>query len=219
MKKQKANTHTHTTPSIYEGLNENQKVLSTQCIIIDKHGEIFRYTLPQGINTVTEAITFKFTNFDDFDNQIKPLEMIEWHQRYFDKALPPTNEKNSAQIALWVWLKLCRLAKDRTTAPKDPVTGSKTKNAARMYYRCLDEKGIPIPSPLKTPQTMACLTILETTCKENTQNGKKVLSCTEANLKTAIFARSAELKTRQDPWRIFQYYRPQLINAKVITSN
>jgi hypothetical protein len=57
---------------------------------------------------------------------------------------------------------------------------------------------------------MACLKIFE----DSMDTEKHTIS--EKDLKDAVIKRAAELKTRQDPWRIFQYYRPQLIQAKLI---
>lgn len=205
-----------TLPSIYEGLNENQAILTKQCITIDKNGLIFRFNTPQECHIIKDAIAYQFKDFNTFDDAIKPNEMIEWHEKYFDKALPPATEKNTAQIAAWVWLKLCRLATDRTTTPKDPTTGTKSKISGRIYFRVLDEMGNPVPSTIKTPQAITCLAIFDATTKENTRDNKKSLECSEADLKAAIYARGPELKTRQNAWRIFQYYRPQLIAAKVI---
>ena len=41
---------------------------------------------------------------------------------------------------------------------------------------------------------------------------------TEPELKQVIHAaaRSGALKTKQDPWRIFQYYRSHLLNAGIL---
>lgn len=61
-------------------------------------------------------------------------------------------------------------------------------------------------------QAKICICIMVDACGD-TQ------SCTEAQLRAKVAERAEELKTRQDPWRIFQYYRPMLVKAGVIAHN
>lgn len=212
-----------TIPTIYAELQNNQKELSKQTIIIDKNGGIFRFTPGHAHGIITDAIAYKFNDFAEFNDKIGPKEIVEWHTNYFNKATPAILDKEKkpdfTMTSLYVWLRLCQLSKDRTEKPKDPITGSITKHAGRIYYRALDHQGTPVICTVKTPQAITCLAIFEATAKTDTINGKTVISCTEANLKAAIYLRATELKTKQDAWRIFQYYRPQLIAAGVIRHN
>lgn len=65
---------------------------------------------------------------------------------------------------------------------------------------------------IKTPQARVCYEILLECLK-----GKR--ECTEAELKAKVEEQGVRLKTRQPAWRIFQYYRPQLIQAGLVKRN
>lgn len=74
-----------------------------------------------------------------------------------------------------------------------------------MYFLLPTPEG----NPIKTYQAQECLNIL----KEHLKDSKSI---TEDDFKAAIYAEQSRLKTKQDAWRIFQYYRPQLIANKYI---
>ena len=61
-------------------------------------------------------------------------------------------------------------------------------------------------------QASVCLCMLLQACEDSG-------TCTEAKLREVVQARAQELKTKQDPWRIFQYYRPQLVKLGFIAHN
>lgn len=203
------------TPAIYTGLDENKAILAKHCLVIQPDGHILRFSTPQEDHTTESNRSHKFPNWNTFEETVSPKETLEWHQRYFE-AMPPEGQTHTMN-SLYVWLKMCSLSVDRTSKPRDPITGARSKSTARLYTRLFGPDGYPTPSPLKTPQAMACLAILDSCCKENIRDGKKSLECLETDLKKLIYERQAELKTKQDAWRIFQYYRPQLIANKIIT--
>lgn len=79
-----------------------------------------------------------------------------------------------------------------------PKVAEKKEDTTRKYHFTKVDLGSKIP-----PQMEECLKI-------GLENDGK----TEDELKE-VFAKCGErLKTRQDPWRIFAYYRPRLVAAK-----
>ena len=65
---------------------------------------------------------------------------------------------------------------------------------------------------IKTPQARTCYEILVECLK-----GKREI--TEAGLRAKVEEQGARLRTRQPAWRIFQYYRPELIKAGLVKRN
>jgi len=62
---------------------------------------------------------------------------------------------------------------------------------------------------IKTPQARTCFSIfVDCIAKKD--------HVTEKELRELVEKRGAELRTRQPAWRIFQYYRPQLIASKLM---
>jgi len=85
------------------------------------------------------------------------------------------------------------------------INGKKEQQPAKRLRLNLDT--------VKTPQAKTCLRIMADVVHPN---DKGDLVCTEGELKKAITERQAELKTRQEPWRIFQYYRPRLVEQGLV---
>lgn len=89
------------------------------------------------------------------------------------------------------------------------TSGASARSPRSMTYHLEgsadDRKKLAAKMP---PQAKTCLAILEAL-------GTDEIS--EADAMKAVADRKDELRTRQDPWRIFQYYRPRLNEAGIIT--
>lgn len=72
---------------------------------------------------------------------------------------------------------------------------------------------IPAKYEAKTPQVIACVNILKSVVDPKTNK------VTELKLRDAINKRSAELRTKQKPWLIFQYYRPSMVKIGFLKHN
>lgn len=219
---------------IYGFLNrEGSNPHLNQGVTIDKQGKIFRWVGANPI--VSTGVERVYKNWEEFNtwaetpgNGLAKLEEI--HSELFGHPIPA--KANIVTTSVAIYSKWCVMAEDRTTAPgsnsapKDPVTGRKSTIGTRIYTVLWDGKSA---YALKTPQATACLKIIteearptKVEVKDPTtglDNWVEVPQITEAALKEAVVRRQAELRTRQDPWRIFQYYRPQLIQAKLIKHN
>lgn len=122
-----------------------------------------------------------------------------------------TSKMNKVDASLAVWHAMCNMANDATaTRVRDPQGKKVGKLANRIYVR-VDEDELT-DAELKhrndaklPPQALACLRIFL---------GEGTKEVTEIRMRELIEEQRGKLNTRQDPWRIFQYYRPQLIGYR-----
>lgn len=185
------------------------------CLVQDKHGQTFVFKTKSHCTIVATGIDRIYDNFNDFSDREIALDVIDSHNKLFNvQGIHKTLEdKDSGYILLklLVWKTLCARANQRLEKPvkidettKQPV-GRKLAN--RSYILVKDDwTGVTIP------QAIACLRIV----KDNVIEEGGVRSVKEDLLKVEITKRAGELKTRQEPWRIFQYYRPSLIAAGLL---
>lgn len=191
-------------PEMYRTLNRDAS-RTKQCIVEDVHFQFFRFNTPAENHIVSTGVQNIWPNFNKFAEMPK-AQILTYHAQLF-KSEPPEGQ-DLVTSAVYVWYKLCDIATDRTIkTPTDPISGKRSTISASTY-----SLGSITDVPLgliKTPQASACYKIFRETLDT-------AESITEAKLKEAIMARAGELKTRQDPWRIFQYYRPSLIKLNVL---
>lgn len=206
-------------PEIYQGITRDAS-RQHHCIVEDTHGNFFRFNTPQENHIVTEAVQKVWPNFNKFSDENKAT-LLTYHQNLF-KAEPP-KDQDLVTTAVYTWFKICDIATDRTAkTPVNADTGRKSNISTRKYF----PGEITNDNEVKTPQAIACFRIFKdalnaktaTDTKDMPEDIKKNYTpfLTEAELKQAIINRAGELHTRQDPWRIFQYYRPTLIRVKVL---
>ena len=199
------------TPEIYANLSpsvQRQGIL----LVIDHagHSSIHnnRKALEalQSFNALIRDTIYKtYAGFSEFCEEGKQT-ILAYHDTLFG-AIPPKNQ-NIMQTTVYVWNKLLATA-TADLSSEVPVSATGRKSTIGL---CEYRKGenADKPNMLKTPQANACLRIFIACI--GTQE-----MVTEEILKQYIIDHASELHTRQDPWRIFQYYRPQLISEKLIT--
>lgn len=216
-KKTKIEMRTDGLPMIeqYDGLPEKNDC-QNDCLVFDKQGQIFRFKSASRCTIVAAGIDHKVEGFSKYADITTTAEALAMHTTLFAFEAPKVicdKESEYIYLKLACWKGLCMKAADRTAKPVaiDHKTGEPKgrKLANRKYVLVKDDwTGITIP------QAMACLRII----KDNVApDGEGVVgSVSEESLKSLVNVRREELKTRQDPWRIFQYYRPQLIAAGIL---
>lgn len=161
----------------------------------------------QSIHIIKDAIQKTWAKgLSDFID-IGTQTMLCYHENLFkctpDKSLTPI------QIAQYTWAKIVSIAVDRRTTHVPTLAGRKS-TIGLCEYRL---GTVETDTGLKTPQARSCLKLF----KEAIGLKPEQDFILEADLRQYIIDHAAELHTRQDPWRIFQYYRPQLISEKLIT--
>jgi hypothetical protein len=197
-------------PEIYNGLSEIKQ--HTTCAITeDVHGLFYIWDSAQACHILKEAIQKTWSNISAFIDEPKQT-LLTYHSNMF-KSEPP--EGQALEItAEWTWKKIMSNAVDRRTSNQVPVIGGRKSTIGLTEYRLGDSPD----ALLKTPQANACRKLfLELFKAEQAKNPEnKDCFITEADLRQYIIDHAAELHTRQDPWRIFQYYRPILIESKIL---
>ena len=138
------------------------------------------------------------------------------HIHIIPDAIQETVTKEGLDLKVWiprmqvpqdwskdqVWGRMCTRALDRTSRPSRS-TGPRIIN--RTYYFIGDQAAVAL---LKTPQMRQCAIIAREACGEK--------GCSEQVMQEAVSKHAESLRTKQEPWRIFQYYRPRLVEEKIL---
>lgn len=202
------------TPEIYVGLiQDSRNVNRTLMEDVD-----FNFTLCDSFSQIEAMKSFEelikptiakvWKGFNEFDEKVNEQTALAYHESVFGKNPPEKQELITTK--LMVWHKLCTTAKNNLTnqtgTPKDPETGRKSTILTSVYSRGEITEGT---ADIKTYQALKSLELFRDCIGDREE-------VTEGELKQYVIDHAEILKTRQDPWRIFQYYRPALIKAKLI---
>jgi hypothetical protein len=203
------------TPDIYMGLVSDVKNLR-RCLIEDINGvySIFesgnQLESLQSYNALIKPdIAKRWNSFDEFVETTNEQTLLCYHENLFLAPAPKKQDKITTQ--LMVWHKMCSLVKnsgflDTTGTPKDPVTNRKSTILNCVYSPGEITEG---SADIKTYQALKCLQLFRDCLGDQSE-------VTEGILKQYVIDHADVLKTKQDPWRIFQYYRASLIAAKLL---
>ena len=155
-----------------------------------------------------------FISWEDFNESCTVAQLIDYANRY---GADLKKGMQKFEVSITVWHALCEQGRDVTienAINKNSTTNPsrKKKLANRRYVKVQDSD--LTPAELKNrglyklpPQATACLELF---LSEGTNE------VTETRMKELIMEKREVLNTKQDPWRIFQYYRPQLISHRYI---
>lgn len=207
------------TPEIYVGITCDPNNLN-RCLMEDVHFvfSVFNNkaqleSLASYESLIEPTINKVWANFNQFTEEIRGQTLLAYHDNLF--GAEPPKKQPEIQTQLWCWHKMTSQAKNNMTSKTttDPVSGRKSTIGDRRYYL-----GTAETHDIRTHQALKSLELFKDCLKSmgTTVDGQTYV--TEAVLKAYVIDHAAVLKTRQDPWRIFQYYRPQLIKAKLIRS-
>jgi hypothetical protein len=198
-----------TLPDRYTEIKLIKKQHTLRKVIIDTLGKFHSYKDAESKVDPTVTIDKEFQSFDDFDKQGKQT-ILAYHEQFFKQE--PQRKQPLNTTALMCWMYMLSEAAPHVEGT-DPVTGKRERKssiAGRRYSLGTSAKPGSYECPgILTYQAVQCHRIFIDTLAKNE-------SVTESDLKAEITRRAPELKTKQDPWRIFQYYRPKLIAAKLI---
>lgn len=186
-------------PEIYHGLVRSNE-LAKQTLVIDKNGQVFRFSDSSKVHILKDAIVHQWNGWDPAFEAQSADDKLEWHKKLFETD--PPKGTDAVESSLMCWLKLCSMAKDRSDETAEATKNKEKKLANRIYEYIDNPEG---RAKLRTPQAIACLKILQESVDPKTHQAP------EATIKKAVDDRQGELRTRQEPWRIFQYYRPTLV--------
>lgn len=201
------------------------------CIAITVNNKVYMYKSRAAITLAESARddNQEWEGWEEFHDQLDAREMVATASSLGVKLKFKKGDKT--ELSMEVWEALCNLADDRRSAmetalPKrHPVTGEKIAQRGRKPQNLGARRyEILIPEDKKTDRvalvlwcpctTKQAITIWKFFVDEYLSTGSTTV--TESRMADIVNDRQAELNTKQDPWRIFQYYRPELIQCKLI---
>ena len=194
---------------IYQGLDitKNQNA----CVVEDVHSLFYIFDNPSSIHILKEARLKVWDGIGVFMDQGKQT-ILCYHENLF--KCNPDKSLNPVKISQYTWAKIVSLAVDRRSV-HTPTQNGRKSTIGLCEYRATSELG---EGQLKTPQAKACIKLFrEVLASDKATATDTDRFVTEEVLRQYIIDHAAELHTKQDPWRIFQYYRPNLITEKLIT--
>jgi hypothetical protein len=200
-------------------LSADQKKNYTRCLVLSQDGKwyLFQNELHGGTRIMQPRDLFK--SWDDFSTRVKDTERLELlHQQLFDGKPTAKELKDRVELSIKVWIKLCEVAESRL----DEASPGQNTGAKRTAHKLADRKyevvKFQIPADVKLPpQAKTCMAFFEEKAKKaGHDDAKGIFEISEKEFNEYVVEQAERLKTRQDPWRIFQYYRPQLIQGGFI---
>lgn len=195
-------------PDVWKNLTPPGKLEASRTVIIDLENKI--HAGPADVMDKhfpkEVPITARFSTMEEYLTKTTNQTKLAYHEEFIGKI---PKDRDITEIGYMTW---AHFVKNCTPhIPDHTAEGNKERKSTigTRIYTLLPDPGTGI----KTPQAQACYTIF----RDAVNPEKKTIS--EDQLKRAVEARASELKTRQDPWRIFQYYRPVLIRDKYLKHN
>lgn len=170
------------------------------------------------ITLMDKSIGATHHGWTEFADSRDTASFHDLHVSLFKK--PPAKSLTKDDISLYCWAHIVTNATDRLDLKsteelqkkKSGVRGGPRTSLLGRKYRLKDPVGSGETLAMP-PQAMVCLSILKDALIAVDDD-----QITEKELQDAVVeaAKTGRLVTRQDPWRIFQYYRPELMKAHLI---
>lgn len=198
----KNKTTTIELPQAYALLEKPTATMAAHKIVIDREGKIHAFPTKDSPIPQEIAIDKEFLNMDEALKH--PQTILAYHEQYLGEV---PKKQGIAVTAAYLWSYFCREAKPHLDGTNADGTKKRESSLDERVYTVTTKKWAEAGIP--TRQAKVCYEIL---CACLDQKGQ----VTEKLLKSKVDERQAEIKTKQDPWRIFQYYRPALIKAGLI---
>ncbi len=177
---------------------------------------LFESELQAGIRIMNPRAIYK--SWDDFSNVITIEELTTLHVTCFDKQPTKQELKDKVELSVKVWMRLCETALNRLEEGDGTVKApGERKTAAKLQNRGYEVLKTKVPDDLKLPpQAKTCMEFFAELVSTAPASQDSIVTIPETQFKDYVMANAARLNTRQDPWRIFQYYRAVLISSGFI---
>lgn len=204
---------------------------NAHCIVIDHENRISLHNNRAALEKlksfsaiIAETIAYVYDGIDEFLKSGQQT-ILARHEEQFS-AEPPSDQPIEI-TAQWTWAAFHKNAKTNMLS-EVPVSATGRKSTILTSTYMLGEE-LENTGTIKTPQALACVRIFRNAIKKKQDSdtlateatGKPLPNSyepklTEEELRKVITDHANELHTRQDPWRIFQYYRAELINNRIL---
>ena len=195
-------------------------------IAISNSNKVYMYNSMSDVTLVDSARdkTKEWDGWEHFNQSLIAKEMVTLTIQLGIHIRFKTGSKED--LSLEVWEELCRIADDRRGANKqvatrNSLTGKVEKkrgrrsvdSSSRRYVMKVhgNKKKLMEECPCRTRQARK---IWEFIVDECIATGLPYI--VESRMQNIVNDRAQELNTKQNPWRIFQYYRPELIDCQLI---
>ena len=185
-----------------------------ECVLVqDMNSHWFRFSLwTDRIFIIQRRQEWKnWAHFDEswFDDADSMFDLHELYFRMYGRNAAKNAHKKTLTKAIWVKWHLA--SEDRTHTY---ITGGRTDTGERERKRILDRRGYRV---LEGESNMhlqnQALIVHRELLKLGKALKKEIITEAEVMDMMTRLRDSGILKTKQDPFRIFQYYRPALIKA------
>ncbi|CAB4182364.1 hypothetical protein UFOVP1090_2 [uncultured Caudovirales phage] len=147
----------------------------------------------------------------------KPNDLHDLFVTAFNREPTKGEMKDKVELSIQVWMQLSKTAANRLNSAPDPKTLNEKGEVKRVFKKLMN-RGYEViklevdPALKLPPQARTCLEFFSELVKtENPSGEDRIVTISEKVVQTYVETNAERLKTRQDPWRIFQYYRPTLI--------
>ena len=200
-------------------LTADQKKNYTRSLVLSQDG--IWYLFKDEVNAGTRIMNPRdlFKSWEDFSARMKESDRLAiLHQQCFDKQPTAKELKDPIELTVKVWMRLCETAVQRLDEDTPGANTGAKRTSAKLADRRYEVVNFTIPAEVKMPpQARTCMEFFkELAAKIGHDDAKGVFEVSEKAFNEYVVANAERLKTRQDPWRIFQYYRPQLIQGGYI---
>lgn len=200
MKKTKTS---HEALDIYQTLTPPSKTVASRKVVVTPTREIVVFPSKDSIVPPDIAIDAEFKDMDDFIARGKNT-VLAYHAEFLKVEAPKKQDVETSAFMTWAWF----VKNGRPVLDEKPKNADGTPVRKSTISETLYERGeVSETGSIKTPQAKVCYDLF-CRCIGDHPTVK------EGELRAFVEAHGAELKTKQDPWRIFQYYRPALIGSK-----
>ena len=207
-------TNTEMAESAYKGLIVTPHVLEA-VLVQNSNGKWFRFALWEDRVFIMDRRQ-EFPNAEDWIDSWKDTEEeIEELRGYYIKAYgtAPPSRSNHKTLAKAIWVKWFYSAEDRT-GDYSQVGKKNHSTGKRERKRNLDGRRYKVLESESTVHLQdQALVVHRELLKFQKASGRGEVAESEVRTIMESAAKSGILKTKQDPFRIFQYYRGALQKA------
>ena len=178
------------------------------------------YVFPNEATTVAiinpRKVHVSWAKFSE-EMELAPAILHDLFVTAFNREPTKSEAKDTIEMSIMVWMQLSKTAMNRLNSAPDPKSLN-DKGEVKRVFKKLQNRGYEViklevdPALKLPPQAKTCLEFFSELVKEANPSGEdKIVTIPEKVVQDYVLKEQARLATRQDPWRIFQYYRPTLI--------
>jgi hypothetical protein len=201
-------------------LTSEQKLNYERSLVIGNDGLTYLFSNPAATVAIVNPAKV-YDNFKAFTASTDAVEVTKLHSLAFGgEAHTKADEADLLEWQVKVWMQLCKTANNRLASPAASGTRKVSEKMLNRSYELIKSE---IPADQKMPpQVRTCLTFFtecaaaDETYSKTPVEERGVYTISEKAFQAYVEKEQLRLKTRQNPWRIFQYYRPELIKGGYI---